>query len=77
MWELLIDKKLEVRKIDTELNINDCLTKLVLDYCFRALIRQMGLWQARENETNESKKGEVHKSKEQRAEWAPNEPKSR
>ena len=43
MWELLIDKKLEVRKIDTELNINDCLTKLVLDYCFRALIRQMGL----------------------------------
>ena len=35
--ELLINKKLEVQKIDTKVNIVDCQMKLLPDHLFRAL----------------------------------------
>ena len=41
--ELMTEKKLEVQKIDTEVNITDCLTKPLLDQRFGALRAKMGL----------------------------------
>ena len=53
MWfhhirELVTEKKLEVRKIDTEVNIVDCLTKPLPNQRLRALRNMMGLQQATE-----------------------------
>ena len=39
----VIDKKLDVQKIDLEVNIVDCLTKSLPDHCLRTLRRQMRL----------------------------------
>ena len=44
--ELVTKKKLEVRKIDTEVNIVDCLTKPLLEQRFETLRTMMGLRQA-------------------------------
>ena len=44
--ELITEKKLEVRKIDTKVNITNCLTKLLLEQHFGALRTRMGLRQA-------------------------------
>ena len=41
--ELVTEKKLEVRKIDTKVNIVDCLTKPLPDQRFGALRTKMGL----------------------------------
>ena len=41
-----MEKELEVRKIDIEVNISDFLTKPLLDQCFRTLRTMMGLQQA-------------------------------
>ena len=46
--ELVIEKKLEVRKIDTEVNITDCLTKPLPDQRFGALRTKLVLRQATE-----------------------------
>ena len=46
--ELITEKKLEVQKIDTEVNIADCLTKPLPKQRFGALRTMMGLWQATE-----------------------------
>ena len=43
--ELVTEKKLEVQKIDTEINISDCLTKLLPELHFGALRNTMGLRQ--------------------------------
>ena len=44
--ELIIDNKLEVWKVDTEVNIVNNLRKPLPDQCFNALKRHMGLQQA-------------------------------
>ena len=41
--ELVTEKKLDVRKIDTEVNIANCLTKPLPKQCFGALRTMMGL----------------------------------
>ena len=51
--ELVTEKKLEVRKIDTEVNIADCLTKPLPDQRFGALRTKMGLRQATEQKKAE------------------------
>ena len=48
IYELVTEKKLEVRKIDTEVNIADCLTKPLPDQRFGALRTKLGLRQATE-----------------------------
>ena len=54
--ELITDKKLDVWKVDTEVNITDSLTKPLLDQCFGTLRGQMGLQQADEGNEVESKR---------------------
>ena len=51
--ELVTEKKLEVRKIDIEVNIADCLTKTLPDQRFGALRTKMGLRQATEQKKAE------------------------
>ena len=46
--ELVTNKKLEVQKVDTEVNITNSLTKTLLDQRFNALTGHMGLQQATE-----------------------------
>ena len=46
--ELITDKKLDVWKVDTELNIADSLTKPLSDHHFGTLRRQIGLLQSEE-----------------------------
>ena len=43
--ELVTIKKLKVQKVDTEVNIANNMTKILLDHCFGALRRLMGLQQ--------------------------------
>ena len=61
MRELVTKKNLIVRKIDTGVNIADCLTKPLFDQCFGTLRTKMRLWQA----TNQKKaeQGREGKSK--------------
>ena len=62
--ELATNKKLEVQKVDTEVNIVDNMTKPLPYHCFRALRRQMGLQQAESEEVeNESKVERVERPK--------------
>ena len=75
--ELVTDKKLEVWKDDTEVNITESLTKPLPNHCFGALRRQMGLEQAKEHKGTESKDeaGESKIRRAKRAEtWKPKEP---
>ena len=53
--ELVIDKKLEVRKVDTEVNIADSLTKPLLDQHFNTLREHMELQQESEQRRDERK----------------------
>ena len=46
--ELITEKKLEVQKIDTQVNIADCSTKPLPNQRFRALRTMIGLQQANE-----------------------------
>ena len=48
IWELVTNKKLEVRKVDTEVNIADSLTKPLSNKSFNALRGHMELQQASE-----------------------------
>ena len=51
--ELVTDKKLDVQKVDTEVNIADSIMKPLLDQRFGMLRGKMGLQQA--NERNKAK----------------------
>ena len=53
--ELVTSKKLEVRKVDIEVNIVDSLIKPLLDQHFNALRGHMGLQQASEQRRVERK----------------------
>ena len=53
--ELITEQKFQVWKIDTEMNITDCLTKPLLEQRFRALRTMMGLRQ--ETEQMRAKRG--------------------
>ena len=53
--ELVTNKKLEVQKVDTEVNITNSLTKTLLDQRFNALTGHMGLQQASEQRRAKSK----------------------
>ena len=53
--ELVTDKKFNVQKVDTEVNIAKSLTKQLLDQHFNALRGHMGLQQASEQRRAESK----------------------
>ena len=53
IWEPIKEKRLKIRKIDTELNITVGLTKPLLDDQLRTLTVRSGLQQER---TNESRK---------------------
>ena len=53
--ELVIEKKHEVQKIDTKVNIADCMTKALPDQPFGALRTKLGLRQA--TEQNRAKQG--------------------
>ena len=53
--ELIINKKLEVRKVDTEVNIANSMTKPLPDHRFGALRRRMGLQQVEEHNAAESR----------------------
>ena len=67
IWELVTNKKLEVWKIDTDVNIVDGLTKTLLDHLFSALRRQMGLRPIAKNgaaKSEETGKGEESQSRE-------------
>ena len=61
MWGLVTKKKLEVRKIDAEVNIVDFMTKPLLDQCFRTRRTRMGLRQTTESKSSE--RGVEDKSK--------------
>ena len=52
--ELITDKKLEVWKVDTNVNIVDSLMKPLPNHRFRVLRRQMELHQAKEHKGVES-----------------------
>ena len=56
--ELITDKKLEVRKVDIEVNTTDSLTKLLPNHRFKAIRRQMGLQQAEGNKKTKSEEAE-------------------
>ena len=58
IWEFVIEKKLEVRNVDTKVNIVDNLMKPLLDQRFEALRKHMELQQAKENGKAESDKAE-------------------
>ena len=66
IWELVTNKKREDQKVDIEVNIINNLRKPLLDHCFGALRRQMGLQQAKENRQAESEVA-VKESKVERA----------
>ena len=61
IWELVMEKKLEIRKIDTEVNIADFLMKPLLRQCFRTLKTKMRLQQ--ETEQKKTKRGAEGKLK--------------
>ena len=67
--ELVTDKKLEVRKVNIEVNIINNLMKTLPNHRFRVLRRQMELHQAKEHKGTESK-DEAGESKIRRAKRA-------
>ena len=54
IWELVTDKRLELRKVDTEVNIVEDLTNPLLDKCYDTLRIYMRLQQADERKGAES-----------------------
>ena len=70
MWyhhilELVIEEKFEVWKIDTKVNIVDCLTKPLLDQCFGALSidRSVNIYVSRLSRTKQNNKVRIRDNK--------------